>query len=144
MVYFAAGIDHAYYSYAYPYQRRLLAEAVRWAASEQPPLEVDAPMCVQVTMFRQHSEDVAPRLLIHLFNNVNTTAHHGFPEDDVPLREETLPIHDIALRLHGYRIRSATLQPDGRELELSREGELTQLIIPRLDVHSVVAVELEH
>lgn len=143
VVYFAAGIDHAYYSYAYPYQRRLLGDAIRWAAGERPPLEIDAPMCVQATMFRQQAVGLPPRLLIHLFNNVNTTAHHGFPEDDVPLREETLPIHDIALRLRGYQIRSATLQPDGRELEPIRDGESTKVVVPRLDVHSVVVVELD-
>ena len=31
VVYFPVGFDHAYYSYSYPYQRRLLSGAMRWA-----------------------------------------------------------------------------------------------------------------
>ena len=35
------------------------------------------------------------RLVVHLFSDLNTTAHHALPGDDVPLREEVVPIHDI-------------------------------------------------
>jgi hypothetical protein len=44
VVYLAAGFDAANYLYAYPYQRLLLAGAVRWAASAPPPVEIEAPM----------------------------------------------------------------------------------------------------
>lgn len=140
VVYLAAGIDHAYYSYAYPYERLLLADAIRWAARGRAPVTVKAPMCVHAMVFRQESGGEA-RLLIHLFNDVNTTAFHALPDNDVPLREETLPIHDIGIQLHGYRAVRAVQQPEGKELALSREGETTHLVVPRLDVHSVVVVE---
>lgn len=141
VVYFAAGIDAGYFTYPYPYQRVLLASAIRWAAKEPPPLEVQAPMCVHATLFRQN-KDGKERLLVHLYNDVNTTAHHGLPNDDVPLREETLPIHDIRLTLRGYYIRSATQQPDGKSLAVAREGDITTLTVPRLDVHSIIVFEL--
>lgn len=140
VVYFAAGIDAAYYSYSYPYQRRLLSQAIRWAAAEPPPVEVQAPMCVHATTFRQE-KDGKQRLLVHLYNDVNTTAFHGLPNDDVPLREETLPIHDIRVTLRGYDIARVTLQPEGKDLSMTTEGRETVVVVPRLDVHSIVVVE---
>lgn len=142
VVYFAAGLDHAYYSYAYPYQRVLLANAIRWAANSAPPVEVDAPRCVHSTIFRQEKEGKS-KLLVHLYNDVNTTAFHGFPNDDVPLREETLPIHDIRLKLNGYQIRHAEQQPEDRSLSLAVEGTSASITVPRLDVHSVIVLDLE-
>lgn len=141
VVYFAAGIDHAYYSYAYPYQRVLLANAIRWAANSTPPVEIGAPRCVQSTVFRQ-KKDGQTRLLVHLYNDVNTTAFHGLPNDDVPLREETLSIHDIRLSLRGFHIQRATQQPEARPLTLAIEGESTVITVPRLEVHSVIVLDM--
>src|SRR5205085_6105324 len=78
VVYFAAGFDAAYYLYAYPYQRLALRQAVHWAASGPPPITVEAPMCVHSTLMRQ-SKDGAERLIVHLFSDLNTTAHHALP-----------------------------------------------------------------
>ena len=97
-------------------------------------------MCVHATIFRQQ-KDRKQRLLIHLYNDVNTTAFHGLPNDDVPLREETLPIHDIRVTLRGYDISRVTLQPEGKVLEVSTEGRESTVIVPRLDVHSIVVLE---
>jgi hypothetical protein len=141
VVYFAGGVDAGYYIYPYPYQRELLAGAIRWAAKERPPVEVEAPMCVQSTVFRQEHEG-RQRLLIHLFNNVNTTAFHAIPNDDVPLREETIPIHDIALSLHGFDVKEAVIQPERKSVSIVRRDSVTSLVVPRLDVHSIVVVEL--
>jgi hypothetical protein len=141
VVFFAAGIDAGYYSYAWPYQRVLLANAIRWAAAEPPPVEVIAPMCVQATVFRQQ-KDGRERLLVHLFNNVNTTAFHGLPNDDVPLREETLPIHDIRVSLRGYPAKEVRQQPEDKPLAIQQDGEAIVVTVPKLEVHSIVVVEL--
>jgi hypothetical protein len=142
VVYLAGGIDAAYYSYPYPYQRRILAQAMRWAAAEAPPVEVAAPMCVQSTVFRQKKAG-RERLLVHLYNNVNTTAFHALPNDDVPLREETIPIHDIAISLRGYDIERVRLEPGGLDLALQREGEVVRVTVPKLEVHAIVVAELK-
>ncbi len=46
VVYFAAGLDAGYYSYAYPYQRLTIKHASKWAANDNAPVQVTAPMCV--------------------------------------------------------------------------------------------------
>ena len=43
VVYFAAGLDAANFSYGYPWQRVVLARAIRWAARDPAPVAVDAP-----------------------------------------------------------------------------------------------------
>lgn len=140
VVYFATGLDSAYYLYPYPYQRIMLASAVRWAAGSPPPVRVEAPMCVHATAFRQvHG---GQRLVVHLYSDLNSTADHAKPEDDVPLREEVVPIHDIRVTFEGYNVRRVHLEPEGLDLTPAMgPGGLT-VTVPRLDLHSMVVAEL--
>lgn len=142
VAYLAAAFDSAYYTYPYPYHRVLMEKLVRWASSEEPPVEVVAPMCVHVNVFRQRK--AGERLVIHLYNDVNTVAFHGLPNDDVPLREETLPIHDIKVRIRGgKRIQRVHLEPEGTVLTPRQvDGGAIEVTVPRLDVHSMVVAEL--
>jgi hypothetical protein len=143
VAYLAAGFDAAYYLYAYPYQRLALRHAIDWAASAPPPISVEAPMCVHSTLMRQ-VKDGSERLIVHLFSDLNTTAHHALPVDDVPLREEVVPIHDIRVTLAPkYRLRRVHLEPEGRELEVRKGPDGTSVTVPRLDVHAMVVGELE-
>jgi hypothetical protein len=143
VVYLAAGFDAAYYLYAYPYQRLILKQSIEWAASAPPPVTIEAPMCVQSTVMRQTTES-GERLVVHLFNDLNTTAHHALPVDDVPLREETVPIHDIRVTFRGVsRPRHVHLEPGGLACDLSAETDGVSVVVPRLDVHSMVVAELE-
>lgn len=140
VVYLAAGLDAAMWSYAYPYQRRMLARAIAWAAREPAPIEVKAPMCVQATYYRQPSKD-GQRTIVHLFNGMNTTANHGLPAADVPLREETVPIHDIEVRFLKSASRSFRLQPGNRVLAARCDGAATVVVVPRLDMHAILVGE---
>jgi len=143
VVYFAAGFDSAYYLYAYPYQRLVLKHAIDWAAAAPPPMTVEAPMCVHSTFMRQ-TKAGGERLIVHLFNDLNTTAHHAFPNDDVPLREEVIPIRDIQVTFAPhYRIRNVQLQPDSNPLPMRKTAAGVTVTVPRLDVHSMVVAELE-
>jgi hypothetical protein len=142
VVYFAAGLDSANYIYAYPYQRLMLRRAIEWAAAAPPPIRVTAPMCVHTSFFRQR-HDGKERLLIHLYNDVNTTAFHALPGDDVPLREEVLPIHDIRVQLSGYQVKSIHQQPEGKELRIHAAQDKVEVVVPKLEVHSILVVELQ-
>jgi hypothetical protein len=140
VVYLASGFDSAYY--LYPYQRLVLKHAIAWAASAPPPIAVEAPMCVHTTLMRQAGAD-GERLIVHLFSDLNTTAHHALPVDEVPLREEVVPIRDIRIRLApNYRFRRVQLEPEGWDLEVEKTPEGTVVVVPRLDVHAMVVGEL--
>ena len=143
VVYFASGFDSAYYLYPYPYQRLILKQAITEVASDLPPVSVQAPMCVHSTVMRQSHQN-ASRLVVHLFNDINTTGGHALPTDDVPLREEVLPIADIKVTfLPGYRLKTVTLQPEGTKLDVSRTPSGRLVTVPSLKIHAMVVAELE-
>ena len=98
-------------------------------------------MCVHAVSMRQKKG--GERLIVHLFNDVDTTANHARPDDDVPLREETLPIHDIRIGFRGYKLGRVHLEPNGTDLEKKTTDDVVTVSVPRLDVHAMVVAELE-
>jgi hypothetical protein len=142
-IYLAAGLDAAYYLYSYPYQRLVIKNTIQWSARTPPPIEVVAPMCVHATVMR-HGKSGQDRLVVHLFNDSNTTGGHALPADDVPLREEVVPITDIRVTFRpDYGIRRVTLEPGGKEIEAISIGSGTAVSVPRLEIHTMVVAELE-
>jgi hypothetical protein len=144
VVYLAAGFDAGYYLYSYPYQRLVIADSIRWAAGEfKQPVTVQAPMCVHSTVMRQ-VRDGKVRLVVHLFNDANSTGGHALPNDDVPLREESLPVHDIRVTFRpGYRLREVRQEPGGKVLEMKETADGVTVTVPKLDIHTLVVGELE-
>ncbi|MCC2669497.1 MAG: Beta-galactosidase trimerization domain protein, partial [Armatimonadetes bacterium] len=64
--------------------------------------------------------------------------------DDVPLREETVPIHDIQVTFGPeYRLRKVHLEPGGKALAIRKTAQGSTVTVPRLEVHSMVVGELE-
>jgi hypothetical protein len=139
-VYLASGIDAALWSYSYPYQRRLLARALEWAAAQAPPVGVRAPMCVHATYWTQAGPR-GRRVIVHLFNGLNTTAGHGLPAAEVPLREETVAVPGIRLRFERDVPRRVHLEPGGRQLPVRREGSVSYVEVPPLEIHALVVGE---
>ena len=83
------------------------------------------------------------RLIVHLYSDFNTTAFHAIPNDDVPLREEVVPIHDIRVTFGpSYRLGTVHLEPEGQELKVDTHPGGTSVVVPRLDIHSMVVAEL--
>jgi hypothetical protein len=137
--YFAADIGQAYFIAPYQYQRRLITNAVRWAAaSNQSPVRVDAPLCVQAAFYTQRE---GRRTIVHLLNEINTTANRALPENNPSEREETLPISDIKIALTGGRIATAFQEPGHRALPLKKTSRGVEVVVPRLNVHSMVVFE---
>ena len=80
---------------------------------------------------------------MHLYSDLNTTAFHALPNDDVPLREEVVPIHDIHVTFdRSYKLGRVHLEPEGKELTVTAKQAGWQVTIDRLDVHSMVVAEL--
>ncbi|MFL5340539.1 MAG: alpha-amylase family protein [Gemmataceae bacterium] len=140
VAYFAAALDAALWNYAYPYQRRLLALALHWAAREAPTVSVAAPMCVQATYFTQ-TDATGRRVLVHLFNGVNTAANHGLPAAEVPLREEVIPVHDIELTFHRDAPARFRCEPGGRPVQLNADGAKVVVTLPPLEIHAILVGE---
>ena len=55
-----------------------------------------------------------------------------------------MPIHNIRVTFSSaYRFRSIRLEPEGKELKTEKTPTGTSVVVPRLDVHSMVVGELE-
>ncbi len=141
VAYLPAAVDAALWSYAYPYQRRLFTRTLAWAASRPNLIEIKAPMCVQASVFQQEVNE-RKRLIVHLFNGLNTTANHGLPAADVPLREETVPIHGIQVRLKApNNLRRWQFAPSEQEIKVAQDGDTMVLEVPVLEVQGVLVGE---
>lgn len=141
VVYLATCVDAAMWSYAYPYQRRLFARCLEWAAGAQatPPIRVHGPMCLQTTYWEQ-STPQGRRTLVHLFNGLNTTANHGLPNVDVPLREETVPIHGVQVQLNQSNFTQAHLEPGNQALEIRQHEGTAMIDLPPIDLHRILVL----
>jgi len=142
VVYLAGGFDAGYYLYAYPYERLVMKHAIQWVARSSAPMELVAPHCIHATLNRQTVNGV-DRLVLQLLNDLNTTAFHALNLDDIPLREETVPIHDLVVKLAPrYSVQQARLQPGGFPLQVETTFDGTRIEIPRVDLHAIVEIEL--
>ena len=132
-------IGQAYFIAPYQYQRRLISNAVRWAAAaSQPPIKVSAPLCVQAAFYTQND---GRRNIVHLLNEVNTSANRAIPENNPSQREETLPIADITLSLPDAQITAAFEEPGHRPLPLKKRDTGVEVTLPRLNIHSMIVFE---
>lgn len=140
VVYFAAGVDAALWSYAYPYQRRLFVRAMEWAAQRPVPISITAPMGVQAAFFTQENRGER-RLIVHLYNGISATSGHGLPAMEVPLREEFVPIHDIEVRFHLGVPKRFHCEPGNQPVQVRRKGGITSVRIPPLVLHCMLVGE---
>ena len=138
-VYFAEDISQAYFIAPYQYQRRLISNAVRWAAGpKQPPVRVTAPLCVQAAFYRQNG---GKRTIVHLLNEVNTSANRALPENNTSQREETLPILDIKVALADPKVAQRVPGAGSSCASARKTADGVEVTVPRLEIHSMVVFE---
>jgi hypothetical protein len=112
---------------------RLLRNTIRWATNEAPPVEIEGPGLLDVTIWRQQGS-----MTIHLVNLTNPMMMKG------PVRE-VIPVgpHRVHVRLpRGTAAREVKLLTAGtRPAPTMAEGALT-VSVPSIDVHEVIAIDL--
>ncbi len=139
VAYFANDVGQAYFTSPYQYERRLITGAARWAAGEvAPPMSVEAPMCVQATYFEQESPQ---RTIVHLLNEINSTAGRALPPGSPPMREEIVPIRDITIRFKDRTLKQTFLEPEHEQLQTRMDGKDSLVNVPELRLHSMVVAE---
>ena len=148
-VYFASQIGAMYATASYWEARKLMVNAVRWAAGDAAPVEVDAPLCVEVTAWDQPDHG---RRVIHLVNVQsdigrtlsNKSAFDQGAQENLHVIQEILPVYDLVVRFKqpdGRSIQRVTLQPGGIELQPTVEGPWNVVHIPKVHVHEAVVIE---
>ena len=139
VAYFAAGMDAAFFNYTYPYEGILLRDAVNWAASGVPGVTIVGPKTVQATFFTQND---GKRMVVHLLNATNSRGGHAHPANDVPARDEVVPVYDVEVWFESAAPTSATLQPEGTTLSLVQDGGRVKVVVPVVNQHSMVVADI--
>jgi hypothetical protein len=93
---------------------------------------------VQMTCYEQAHEN---RVIVHLLNELNTTADRAWPDNNSSMREEVIPIYDIHVLLRGMDIKRAWLEPVHRELKMKKTDEGILVTVPKLEQHAMVVAE---
>jgi hypothetical protein len=148
-VYFSAQLGAIYATASYWEARRLIANAVRWAAGTAAPVELDAPLCVELTAWDQPA---ANRRIVHLVNvqsdigrTVTIKGDWGkSAQENLHVIQEILPVHDLIVRMKtpaGKQAARAVLQPAGQPLPWTVDGDWLSVQVPRVHVHEAIVWE---
>ena len=133
VVYFPFDIDRIFWEVLDPDHGRLLANAVRWAARGDIPVEVEGPGVLDVMAWRQQSS-----LTVHLVNLTNPMMMKG------PFRE-ILPVGEQRVRLRlpsGVKPRRVHLLTAGLDRPADIRGGWLYVSVPNVALHEVVAIDL--
>lgn len=134
VVYAGAALGAVYYRANHPDNKRLIVNAVQWAAGSPPPVSCEAPGTVEMAAWR---DEKGRRTVIHLVNRTGA----GLPRGEGEFMHEVIPVHGIKVRLDGrYGGTAAKSRPAGRVLELKGETGVVTLTVPRLDVWEVIEI----
>jgi hypothetical protein len=112
---------------------RLLRNAVRWAAEEPPPVEVEGPGVLDVSVWRQRGS-----MTVHLVNLTNPMMMKG------PLRE-VIPVGPLTARIRmpaGTRASKVQLLTAGTTPRVQESKGVVTVTVPSVDVHEVIAIDL--
>jgi hypothetical protein len=132
IVYIPWDIDRTFWDVMCVDHGRLLRNAMRWAANEPQPVEVEGPGLLDVTAWRQRDS-----MTVHLVNLTNPMMMKG------PLRE-TIPVGPQRVRVRlpvQTRARRVQLLTAGTSPRVEESGNVLTVVVPSVDVHEVVAID---
>ena len=133
MVYIPWDIDRTFWEVMCVDHGRLLRNAIRWATNEAPPVEVEGPGLLDVTVWRQRDS-----MTVHLVNLTNPMMMKG------PLRE-IIPVGPERVRIRlspGARPRRVQLLTARTTPRVDDDNGALVVTVPSIDVHEVIAIDL--
>jgi hypothetical protein len=125
-VYFASAIERDFWKVGYPDQRRVLADAVRWAAHERIEIELKAPPSLDLSLRRQPG-----RLLVHMINL--SGGRRVF--------SEIVPVHNVVVTLKTLVFKRARLIAAGTTLDVRKTGSGLVVTVPVVDEYEILVLE---
>ena len=132
VVYFPWDVDRTFWEVLSVDHGRLIANAVRWATNEEPPVTVTGPGVLDITVWQQKSS-----MTVHLVNLTNPMMMKG------PIRE-VIPVGQQIVRLRLPTDREVTrvhLLRAGTSPEVRHETGAITVTVPSVLDHEVVAVD---
>ena len=136
-VFFPLDLGRAYFVFNHPVNRRLIANALGWAAARPAPLRTDAPTTVQTVLWEK-----GPARIVHLVNDVSSFGRAAAPNPEAftAFRSEVLPVRDIRVAVPGT-FSAARLLPGDTRLPVSTADGWSEAVVPHLDIHAMIVFE---
>jgi len=133
VVYFPWDIDRTFWEVLDQDHGMVLANAVRWAANEEQPLQVEGPGVLDVALWKQASSVTA-----HLVNLSNPMMMKGSFREILPVGPQK-----VRLRLaDGAKARAVRFLVSQAKPKWRQAGEWIETTTPPIGLHEVVAVEV--
>ncbi len=133
VVYFPWDVDRTFWEVMCVDHGKILCNAVRWAAREQPPVTVSGPGVLDVTAWRQKNS-----MTVHLVNLTNPMMMKGPFREFIPVGEQR-----VRVRLpEGRKPTRVQLLVAGGTPAARETGGYLELTVPSVLVHEVVAIDL--
>jgi hypothetical protein len=112
----------------------LIRNLVRWAASEELPLEVTGRGVLDVTLWRQQTS-----LAAHLVNLTNPMLMKGPVRELMPVGQQT-----VRVRLpEGAEPERVRLLAAGSTPRVQQAGRMLTVQVPSVELHEIVAIDLK-
>jgi len=132
VVYFPWDIDRSFWEVLSADHGKLLRNAVIWAANEEPPVEVNGPGVLDVTVWRQKSS-----MTVHLVNLTNPMMMKGPFREFIPVGEQR-----VRVRLpEAHKASKVQLLVSGASPRVVESPGRLELTIPSILIHEVVAID---
>lgn len=100
--------------------------------------DFEAPLAVQAAFYTQNS---GKRQIVHLLNELNSSANRALPENNPSMRMEVIPIHDIKITANGARPGKAFLVPGNEPLVITQTAKGAEMTVPTIRTHAMVVIE---
>ncbi len=113
--------------------KQLIVNTVTWAAGETPPIEVECPGTVEII---PRESGTGNGWVIHMINRTGS----GPARTKNSVVNESIPVRDIVIRL-PFAAKKATLQPEGFALDVTSTGGSSEIVVPKLDIYSILVVD---
>jgi hypothetical protein len=132
VVYFPFDLDRTFWEVLSSDHGKLLRNAVLWATNEAPPVSVEGPGVLDVSVWMQKSS-----MTVHLVNLTNPMMMKGPVREIIPI-----PRQRVVVRVpKGKRIANGALLVAGRQIAYKEKGEIIEFEVPTVDLHEVVALD---
>ncbi|HUP05261.1 MAG TPA: alpha-amylase family protein [Bryobacteraceae bacterium] len=133
VVYFPWDADRTFWEVLDPDHGLVLANAVRWAANEEQPLQVEGPGLLDVALWEQKSSITA-----HLVNLSNPMMMKGLVREPLPVGPQKVRVKlPEGAKAKSVRFLVAETRPQWRQT-----GAWIETTTPAVNLHEVVAIDL--
>jgi len=121
--------------------------AVEWAAGP-PPVRVISDGVIELEAYLRNGQ-----ILVHLINHTyagriivrgNTALHDAWASTAESVHPPTrvVPLRNVKVLLRGYEISAAHLPLEGKSIPLERKGEVTEIVLPKLEEYAFLVIDL--